>query len=57
MRTYWACNSIAAGDVYVVPSESDVAFRAANYAVLRDGLTVEGGELSVILGSVSGCSP
>ncbi|MFQ5526154.1 MAG: GEVED domain-containing protein [Thermoanaerobaculia bacterium] len=57
-RTFWACNSIAAGDTFEVLATGDIAFHGGNLISLRNGFVVrESGSFVVQLGSVPGCPP
>jgi hypothetical protein len=57
-RTYWACNSISAGELFGVLSGADIVFHSGAVVALRDGFSIASeGVFTVILGSVPGCSP
>ncbi len=60
-RTFWACDSITAGDLFGtnlfrVLAGAEITFHAENLATFANGTEIEvGGELTVVLGGVPGC--
>jgi hypothetical protein len=57
-RTFWACNSITAGDLFQVLQGADLTLHAGNFVtLLNDFSTEEDNTFTVLLGSVPGCLP
>jgi uncharacterized repeat protein (TIGR01451 family) len=57
-RTFWACNSITAGDLFQVLQGADLTLHAGNFVtLLNDFSTEEDNTFTILLGSVPGCLP